>query len=106
MGRWEMKWRSWFYNVPDLNIVMPSSPDEAYWSFRDALNRPHPTLFFEDRSIHNRAGEITAESWGGKARTRVTVGASRSLGRAALRPLPKTQRTNLQNAELRVRFRS
>ncbi len=51
---------SWFYNVPDLNIVMPASSDEAYWSFRNALQRPTPTLFFEDRSIHSRSGEIAA----------------------------------------------
>jgi pyruvate/2-oxoglutarate/acetoin dehydrogenase E1 component len=51
---------SWFYNVPDLNIAMPGSADEAYWCFRDALQRPTPTLFFEDRSIHNRSGEIAA----------------------------------------------
>ena len=31
---------SWFYNVPDLNLVMPASPSEAYWNFREALNRP------------------------------------------------------------------
>jgi pyruvate/2-oxoglutarate/acetoin dehydrogenase E1 component len=24
---------SWFYNVPELNIAMPGSADEAYWSF-------------------------------------------------------------------------
>jgi pyruvate dehydrogenase E1 component beta subunit len=51
---------SWFYNVPDLNIAMPASADQAYWCFRNALQRPTPTLFFEDRSIHNRAGEIAA----------------------------------------------
>jgi pyruvate/2-oxoglutarate/acetoin dehydrogenase E1 component len=51
---------SWFYNVPDLNIAIPGSADEAYWCFRDALQRPTPTLFFEDRSIHNRSGEIAA----------------------------------------------
>ncbi|HEY7164117.1 MAG TPA: transketolase C-terminal domain-containing protein [Candidatus Binatia bacterium] len=59
---------SWFYNVPDLNIAMPASADEAYWTFRDALNRPTPTLFFEDRSIHNRSGEIARESRGDNAR--------------------------------------
>ena len=52
---------SWFYNVPDLNIAMPASADEAYWSFRDALQRPTPTLFFEDRSIHSRSGEVAAD---------------------------------------------
>jgi len=58
---------SWFYNVPDLNIVMPGSASEAYWNFREALQRPTPTLFFEDRSIHSRAGEIAANNSGGSA---------------------------------------
>jgi len=59
---------SWFYNVPNLNIAMPGSADEAYWCFRDALKRPTPTLFFEDRSIHNRSGEIAATNPGAEAR--------------------------------------
>jgi pyruvate/2-oxoglutarate/acetoin dehydrogenase E1 component len=58
---------SWFYNVPDLNIAMPGSANEAYWSFREALKRPTPTLFFEDRSIHGRSGQIAAEDPGGRA---------------------------------------
>ena len=58
---------SWFYNVPDLNIAMPGSPSEAYWSFRDALTRPAPTLFFEDRSIHMRSGALAESNPGGKA---------------------------------------
>jgi pyruvate dehydrogenase E1 component beta subunit len=58
---------SWFYNVPDLNISMPASPSEAYWNFREALQRPTPTLFFEDRSIHTRAGELAASNPGAKA---------------------------------------
>ena len=41
---------------------MPASPSEAYWNFREALNRPTPTLFFEDRSIHPRTGELAGES--------------------------------------------
>ncbi|HEY7322187.1 MAG TPA: transketolase C-terminal domain-containing protein [Candidatus Binatia bacterium] len=59
---------SWFYNVPDINIAMPASSDEAYWCLREALERPTPTLFFEDRSIHNRAGEIAESSPRGSAR--------------------------------------
>src|ERR1051325_8531640 len=49
---------SWFYNVPDLNIAMPGSAGEAYWNFREGLERATPTLFFEDRSIHGRTGEV------------------------------------------------
>ncbi len=58
---------SWFYNVPDLNIAMPGSASEAYWSFRQALQRPTPTLFFEDRSIHMRSGEVDETNPGSKA---------------------------------------
>lgn len=76
---------SWFYNVPDLNIAMPGSPSEAYWSFREALQRPTPTLFFEDRSMHTRSGELAESNPGGQARVtrsgdRLTVIAA---GRAA-----------------------
>jgi pyruvate dehydrogenase E1 component beta subunit len=59
---------SWFHNVPDLNIAMPGSPSEAYWNFREALQRSTPTLFFEDRSIHARAGEVTESNNASKAR--------------------------------------
>lgn len=58
---------SWFYNVPDLNIAMPGCANEAYWNFRDALHRTAPTLFFEDRSIHTRMGEVAGRDIGGKA---------------------------------------
>ena len=57
---------SWFYNVPDLNMAMPGSASEAYWSFREALRRPTPTLFFEDRSIHMRNGEVPDTNPGGE----------------------------------------
>jgi pyruvate/2-oxoglutarate/acetoin dehydrogenase E1 component len=76
---------SWFYNVPDLNIAMPGSPSEAYWNFRDALSRATPTLFFEDRSIHLRAGELADKNFAGSAQItragdRLTIVAA---GRAA-----------------------
>lgn len=58
---------SWFYNVPDLNISMPGSPNEAYWNFREALNRPTPTLLFEDRSMPMRTGDVGDKNPGGKA---------------------------------------
>ena len=79
---------SWFYNVPDLNLVMPASPSEAYWNFREALNRPTPTLFFEDRSLHTRTGEVAPENPGGRAhvtrsgRRLTIVGAGRAAALA------------------------
>lgn len=76
---------SWFYNVPDLNIAMPGSPSEAYWNFREALQRPTPTLFFEDRSIHSRAGDLAGTN--PSARAQITRSGERltiiAAGRAA-----------------------
>jgi pyruvate/2-oxoglutarate/acetoin dehydrogenase E1 component len=88
---------SWFYNVPDLNIAMPGSANEAYWNFREALRRPTPTLFFEDRSIHTRAGEVAASNPGGKAQitrsgdrlTIVSAGRTATLAEEAADELAK-----------------
>ena len=58
---------SWFYNVPELNIAMPASADEAYGSFVHGLQCPKPTLFLEDRSLQGRTGDIGAENRGFRA---------------------------------------
>ena len=49
---------SWFMNVPDLDIAMPATPDEAFWLLCHAFERPVPTLFLEDRSLGGTAGPI------------------------------------------------
>lgn len=49
---------SWFMNVPDLDIAMPASPDEAYWLLKNAFTRPVPTLFLEDRSLNGTTGPL------------------------------------------------
>jgi 2-oxoisovalerate dehydrogenase E1 component beta subunit len=49
---------SWFYNVPDLTIAMPSSANEAYWCMRAALHSQQPTIFYDDRALHGTKGSI------------------------------------------------
>jgi len=93
---------SWFYNVPHLNLAMPSSADEAYWCFRDSLERPEPTIFFEDRSIHAREGEIPAKNPGGRARitrlgedlTIIAAGRAAALAEDAADTLAKQGKTS------------
>jgi len=93
---------SWFYNVPDLNIAMPGSANEAYWNFRDALERVTPTLFFEDRSIHLRSGAVAETNPGGKAQitrngdklTIVAAGRTAALAEDAADELTKQGLTN------------
>ena len=93
---------SWFYNVPDLNIAMPGSASEAYWNFRDALQRPTPTLFFEDRSLHTRSSEISATGPGAKAcitragdrLTIIAAGRAATLAEGAADELSKRRNSN------------
>ena len=40
-----------FVHIPGLNVVIPSTPRDAYGLMRTALNIPGVTLFFEDRMI-------------------------------------------------------
>jgi len=99
---------SWFYNVPDLNIAMPGSASEAYWCFRDALTRPTPTLFFEDRSIHLRAGELAESNPGGKAQntrsgdklTIIAAGRCAALAEDAADELAKHSRSAVEVVSL------
>ena len=93
---------SWFYNVPDLNIAMPGSASEVYWSFREALLRPTPTLFFEDRSIHLRSGAVAETNPGAKAQitrsgdklTIVAAGRTAALAEDAADELAKQGQNN------------
>ncbi len=55
---------SWYSNVPDLNVIMPASPQEAYWSLINALEQPIPSLFLEDRSLTDRTGEMGVKNPG------------------------------------------
>ena len=43
-----------FAHIPGLNVVIPSTPNDAYGLMRTALNLPEVTLLFEDRMILDR----------------------------------------------------
>lgn len=44
---------SLFTHIPGLNVVIPSTPRDAYGLMRTALNTPGVTIFFEDRMIQD-----------------------------------------------------
>ena len=76
---------SWFYNVPDLNIVMPGSSSEAYWNFREALTTADADVVLRGSIDSHARGELAERNPGGKARVtrsgdRLTIIAA---GRAA-----------------------
>lgn len=49
---------SWYCNVPDLALAMPSTPHEAYWQTRAAFSRAVPTMILEERDLFGLEGEI------------------------------------------------
>lgn len=49
-----------FTHIPGLNVVVPSTPRDAYGLMRTALQTPGVTLFFEDRMISDQ-GPWTAQ---------------------------------------------
>ncbi|MDH3445530.1 MAG: hypothetical protein OEN50_16510, partial [Deltaproteobacteria bacterium] len=88
--------------VPDLNIAMPGSAEEAYWTFREGLQRSTPTLFFEDRSIRMRSGAVADKNPGVKAAvtrsgdrlTIIAAGRAAALAEDAADELTKQGRRN------------
>lgn len=63
-----------FVHVPGLNVVMPSTPRDAYGLMRTVLSQPGVTLFLEDRMIQDN-GEWKDDDL--KLGERVPVGACR-----------------------------
>ena len=66
---------AWFFHVPGLKIIYPSSPAEAKGLLCAAINDPNPVLFFEHKHLY-RMTEIEEEVFDeyytlpiGKART-------------------------------------
>ena len=43
---------SWFYHVPGLKIVAPSTPEEAKGLMISAIDDPNPVLFFEHKGLY------------------------------------------------------
>lgn len=48
-----------FQRVEGLRVVVPSTPDEAYWFLQQAATWDTPVLFVEHRWLHRMSGEIS-----------------------------------------------
>lgn len=64
---------AWFFHVPGLKIVYPSTPYDAKGLLIAAINDPNPVLFFEHKGLYRSvSGKVPAEMYEveiGKART-------------------------------------
>ncbi len=48
---------AWFFHVPGLKIVYPSSPHDAKGLFLAALEDPNPVIFFEHKALYRNLSE-------------------------------------------------
>ncbi len=49
---------AWAAHIPGLKVVMPSSPADAKGLMTAAIRDDNPVVFFEDRMLYNRRGEV------------------------------------------------
>lgn len=55
---------SWFAHVPGLIVAMPSTPSDAYWMMREAIQLDDPVIFFENKNLYFRISEEVDETEG------------------------------------------
>jgi pyruvate/2-oxoglutarate/acetoin dehydrogenase E1 component len=49
---------AWFYHVPGLKVVAPSTPDDARGLLLAALDDPNPVIFFEHKLLYATKGQM------------------------------------------------
>jgi pyruvate dehydrogenase E1 component beta subunit len=68
---------AWFYHVPGLKVVAPSTPDDARGLLLTAMRDSNPVIFFEHKGIYSKKGMVSKTDVGipfGKASVRRTGG--------------------------------
>jgi pyruvate dehydrogenase E1 component beta subunit len=50
---------AWFGHVPGLKVVIPSTPNDAKGLLKAAIRDNNPVVYFEDKMMYRRTGEIT-----------------------------------------------
>ncbi|MCG9479868.1 MAG: alpha-ketoacid dehydrogenase subunit beta [Actinomycetia bacterium] len=54
---------AWFYHVPGLKVVMPSTAYDAKGLLKTAIRDDNPTMFIEQKMIYLNQGEVPAEEY-------------------------------------------
>ena len=55
---------AWFFHVPGLKIVYPSTPEDAKGLLMAAINDPNPVLYFEHKALYRSlSGPVPAEPY-------------------------------------------
>lgn len=104
---------AWFYHVPGLKVVVPSTPDDARGLLLTALEDENPVIFLEHKRLYAKRGMVAQSSVGipfGKAAVRregadatvVTYSAMVDLVLAAAETLSEQHGLQLDVIDLRT----
>jgi 2-oxoisovalerate dehydrogenase E1 component len=106
---------AWFYHVPGLKVVAPSTPDDARGLLLTAVRDNNPVIFFEHKNIYSKKGNVSLTSAGipfgvaavrrsGSHATIVTYSAMVDVALAAAGILAEQDGVEIEVLDLRTLF--
>ena len=64
---------AWFYHVPGLKVVIPTSPHDAKGLLLASIFDPNPVIFIEHRWLHGSMGNVPEEAY------RIRIGSAKKI---------------------------
>lgn len=62
-GQHSQSLESWYYHVPGLKVVMPSTPYDAKGLLKSAIRDSNPVVFIEHKLLYATKGEVPEEEY-------------------------------------------
>lgn len=60
-GQHSQSLEAWFYHIPGLKVVMPSTPRDARGLLKSAIRDDNPIIFIEHKCLYNTKGMVDTE---------------------------------------------
>lgn len=57
-GQHSQSLEAWFYHIPGLKVVMPSTPQDAKGLLKSSIRDDNPVIFIEHKSLYSQKGKV------------------------------------------------